>query len=528
VNQATNESYRTETNATGQYTFLNVLPGTYRVTVNSPGFREGAVDSVTIAVAKSALADVVLQIGAATSTVEIVAGASTELQTVDSSVGDVVSAEELEPLPTNQRNAIELLFLQPGTLPAMGVGAQYYGRGGNVSGARGNQNTPLLDGIDTTERFTSLDYSNMTLPVDAVEEFRGTTSNPSTNLGATSSGGYFTFSTRRGTNELHGAAYGYLQNSELNANTWDLNFFGERRPELKDERFGGRLGDRMNSLSGEPREPRNIALGLSGQLSPHLINDFRFGFNEIDYTYAAILARTQLPAAGVPLNLAGTLLDDPGDPDPTRARPQAVGERGLTFTDTLSWMSGSHTIQAGFTSERREFCNSRPDRTDLTVIPVASITAGQFVSIPATQRPPTCSGAQANCLEAGDVSTWDSLYGAALGIWDNTQTLVIRNAQRSPTTNQFLVNDDFAWHHEFHAIDTWRLSNSLTVSYGLNFIEKPCADNKGREYFFIDIATGKPVLAKEYLTEKEAAAAQGETCNLPLIREPKKPCDTVQ
>jgi len=110
-----------------------------------------------------------------------------------------------------------LTHLQVGMVPASGVSGQYYGRGGAVSGLRGDQNSIMVDGIDTTERFTSASrgMSSLDLPVDAIEEFRSTTINPNAVTGATSSGGYFTFAARRGTNEFHGAAYWYHQNDNL-------------------------------------------------------------------------------------------------------------------------------------------------------------------------------------------------------------------------------------------------------------------------------------------------------------------------
>jgi hypothetical protein len=669
VNQATNESYRTKTNTAGQYTAPELLPGTYRIIVLAPGFERAIVEGVVVAVSASAQVNVELKVGASGETIQVVAGAGAELQTLDSSVGGVVGGEELARLPTNQRNAIELLFLQPATLPALAVGGQYYGRGGNVAGSRGDQNTITLDGIDTTERFTALDYSNLTLPVDAVEEFRGTIANPNANEGATSSGGYYTFATRHGSNQFHGAGYAYLQNSALNANTWDLNFLGQKEAELKDEHFGGRIGgplkkdktfffgfyearrfpqstigerivasntlregilrfpdgasnivsynlasstlcgptnstpcdprgigmspliaqywthyplgndpsagdglntigfkvpvptpsrsdkalvrldqnfndkwrgfssfvyqrhrehdtgqlefdptitggNRMISLSGEPQEPRNFVVDVIGQIGANVINDARIGFNREDYNIQASLPRLQLPQAGEPLELAANLLDNPGDPNPIRARPQAVREHNWSFIDNLSLLHGRHAIQVGFTSERREFYNARPDRTSIDVVPVAQITAGSFVSIPASQQPPVCSGTQTNCILSSSVSTWDNLYGAVLGIWDNTQSLIVRNAQGDPTNATFTVNDDFAWHHEFRGMDTWRAGKSLTVTMGLNFrIETPWADNKGREYFIVDAGTNNPIDPNTYLHQKELAAAQGQTFN---------------
>src|SRR5262249_26566480 len=149
--------------------FANLLPGDYRISVSATGFSTAALQ-VKVVVGKSTLGDVSLQVGQVGETVEVQAGARAELQTVDASIGDTLGGQQITRLPTVQRNALELSQLQVGTLPSTGTSGQYYGRGGAVSGARGDQNSILIDGIDATERFTSASrgMSSINLPVDAI------------------------------------------------------------------------------------------------------------------------------------------------------------------------------------------------------------------------------------------------------------------------------------------------------------------------------------------------------------------------
>jgi hypothetical protein len=242
VGRATSLSVRAQTNELGTYVFPNVPPGDYDVTVTAKGFKTGVLSAVRVEVAKSALADVVLTVGQATEIVTVNAS-GTQLQTEDSSVGDVVGGETLEQLPTIERRASELAYLSVTAQPILGTGG--YDKGGGVAGAQPDQNSFMLDGIDITDVQEAGIYGQigpgMPLPLEAVEEFRGTVTNANASFGKVS-GGQFALATRHGTNDFHGSAYFYYQNSELDANTWTQNFLGQPRTLLHDNRFGVRVG----------------------------------------------------------------------------------------------------------------------------------------------------------------------------------------------------------------------------------------------------------------------------------------------
>ncbi|MFH1572918.1 MAG: hypothetical protein ABIG68_02990, partial [Acidobacteriota bacterium] len=133
-------------------------------------------------------------------------------------------------LPIFTRQVNELLTIQPGATPA-----------GEVTGARRDQSTFSLDGLDVTNNSVGGTGTFMYMGVDSIEEFRVGVANPNASFGR-GAGGQVSLVGKKGSNELHGAAYWYHQNDNLNANTWDRNRTGVRKPELKDNRFGGRLG----------------------------------------------------------------------------------------------------------------------------------------------------------------------------------------------------------------------------------------------------------------------------------------------
>ena len=140
-------------------------------------------------------------------------------------------------------------FNAPGSPNASGEGDL---TGGGIAGARSDQNTFLLDGGDATDstagsgqysgtNFTANPRAVVPTPVESLEEFRVVTNNPDAGFGR-SAGGSVQMVTRSGTNAFHGAAYEFLQNDVLNANTWTRNSARQKNPALRDNRFGARFG----------------------------------------------------------------------------------------------------------------------------------------------------------------------------------------------------------------------------------------------------------------------------------------------
>ena len=108
LNTGTNATTTQTTNNSGQFTFGNVVPGTYKVTVTAAGFRTSTVESLTVDVNKSVTVPVQLEVGGANEVVEVSAAATNQLQTQDAQIGNVVSTNDILRLPTLGRNATEL------------------------------------------------------------------------------------------------------------------------------------------------------------------------------------------------------------------------------------------------------------------------------------------------------------------------------------------------------------------------------------------------------------------------------------
>jgi len=253
-NKATNSQAAQNTNTAGQYTFVNVTPGQYTISVKKDGFRTATVSDLTVDVAKSYNVDVRLDLGSASESVTVTTEARVELQTTDAQVGDVVGGTQLVRLPTLQRDASELLTLQPGTTPydSGNVNGTFGNSGGTVAGARSDQNTVIMDGIDITDNTVgggSNAQNFIPTGVESLEEFKVGVTNSNATF-SRASGGQITLLSKGGSNTFHGDGYWFHQSDGLNANSWDLNHTADpntgktftRKTPFKDNREGVSIG----------------------------------------------------------------------------------------------------------------------------------------------------------------------------------------------------------------------------------------------------------------------------------------------
>ncbi|HXZ42301.1 MAG TPA: carboxypeptidase-like regulatory domain-containing protein [Terriglobales bacterium] len=250
VQPGTSLTQTAKTDSGGRFAFPAVLPGTYNITFSASGFRKTTVNGLDVQINKSAIVDQTLEVGAASEVVEVVAPTMTELQTTDSSVGEVLSGQELNRLPVQGRSAAQLIFYQPAVVPDVGMGDTM---GGQIAGSRSEQITFTIDGGDATSdlegsnSYTSPDQEAtavspvVPIPQDAVSEFRVATNNANSTFGE-SSGGQVTFVTKSGTNTIHGSVYEYHDDDGLNANGWTNDHNSVVKPPSVDNRFGAGVG----------------------------------------------------------------------------------------------------------------------------------------------------------------------------------------------------------------------------------------------------------------------------------------------
>lgn len=259
-NNGTNQTQTATTNAAGQYTFSRVSPGNYTLTVKAPNFSTTSIPNLQVFVGQTASKNVTLELGQVSQVVEVQGEQAAELQTQDASVGGVITGDELRSSPNLGHDATGLVLLQPGAMPLSGQGEN---SGGQIMGARSDQNTFILDGGDITNstdglgsyagrnNFGGSPHGAVPTPVDSIEEFRVVTNN---NIGGfnRSTGAEVQMVTRQGTNNWHGNLYDYLISDKTNAESWSLKhsqylatLAGKKpnpNPEWRDNRFGGSIG----------------------------------------------------------------------------------------------------------------------------------------------------------------------------------------------------------------------------------------------------------------------------------------------
>jgi hypothetical protein len=244
TNLGTNEKRKETTNADGLYQFVNVVPGQYSIEVEKTGFKRSRRSPVSVETQSTSKIDVALEVGELTQTVEVTAQTPL-LQPESSSLGQVVDQRKTTELPLNGRNPLNLVALAPSVVPQGGSMSNPNGQNpfawGNyqIGGGMANQSMVWLDGAPVNGS-----YINITALIptqDSLQEFKVATNNLSPEYGRFA-GGVVNFTSKSGSNQLHGTAYEFLRNADLDANTFLNNSNGTSRGAFTQNQFGFNLG----------------------------------------------------------------------------------------------------------------------------------------------------------------------------------------------------------------------------------------------------------------------------------------------
>ena len=218
---------RTATTGTqGEYQFLLLSPGTYRLKVSAAGFAGYEQTGLQLLVSTPATANVQLKLGQTTESIKVTIEAPV-LNMVDASLGNSFDETQVMQIPLDGRNVPDLLSLQAGVaytgnrpdlqLPAY---KDQDTRSGAVNGARSDQSNITLDGVDVNDQSNGYAFTSV-LPTtqDSVQEFRVTTANYDAEQGV-GSGAQVSLVTKSGTNNFHGSLYEYNRNTATSANDY--------------------------------------------------------------------------------------------------------------------------------------------------------------------------------------------------------------------------------------------------------------------------------------------------------------------
>jgi hypothetical protein len=239
----TSKEINTKTNDQGVYTFQNIQPGQgYKLTFKVQGFQTYSISEVVLGVARTETYNAALTTGQVSETVDVTTSSGETLNTTDATLGNIIDTRQLRELPIQIRNSpAALIGLQPGVV-GNNVGTGSTNRVGSVTGSRADQGNITVDGIDANDQATGQAFSTVgNAPIDAIQEFRAVTTNPSAAEGR-SSGGQVQLVTKSGTNEFHGSLREYNRTAATAANSFFNNKNGIERPQLTRNQFGGNLG----------------------------------------------------------------------------------------------------------------------------------------------------------------------------------------------------------------------------------------------------------------------------------------------
>ncbi|MEP7366818.1 MAG: TonB-dependent receptor [Acidobacteriota bacterium] len=234
-NVATNVGSSTETTSSGDFTIPALPVGTYELRVEKQGFKTAVRSQVIINSGASVAVNATLEVGAVTESVQVAATLEL-LQTATAKVTSAVSNKLVDELPLvvggAMRGAFDLALITPQV-------SQPNDDNLNIGGGQGGAYGATLDGVSVlTGRFNSVQWANVNTPsVDAITEFSVDTNGFKAEYGR-GQGGMITFSSKSGTNELHGTAYEFLRNDALDAR----RFFEAQKGKYKQHDFGYSVG----------------------------------------------------------------------------------------------------------------------------------------------------------------------------------------------------------------------------------------------------------------------------------------------
>jgi Carboxypeptidase regulatory-like domain/TonB dependent receptor len=246
VNKETNLTREATADEEGNYSLVNVLPGSYDVKVSLQGFREFVRSNVPVSVSVISRVDVRLEVGSLAETVTVASEAQL-LQTDKADVHTELKSAEITAMPLNQfRNYQALINLVPGATPANFQNAETdtpaRSLTTNVNGQNRNSNATRTDGATNVNIW--LPHHNMYIsPAETIDTVNVSTNNFDAEQGM-AGGAAITVITKSGTNQFKGSAFEFYNTDALNARPYFFGSAASKPDKLPVDRhiFGGTVG----------------------------------------------------------------------------------------------------------------------------------------------------------------------------------------------------------------------------------------------------------------------------------------------
>ena len=236
TNLATKQARTTVTNESGRYQITALQPSRYTIQAELPGFSTVIRPNVTVNVGSAVDVNLMLKVSAIQETVTVT-GQVPMIESTRTDLSNVITAEQLESLPSKGRQYLDFTLLLPATVENSSTQAQ--GAGLNVGGARGKEAALLVDGFyNLDEGFAKPKQRHSQ---DAIQEFQVISFGGSAEHGR-AIGGIVNAVTKSGGNEFRGSAYGYYRDTRLNAQDFGEARRGVEKSPFTRQQWGGTLG----------------------------------------------------------------------------------------------------------------------------------------------------------------------------------------------------------------------------------------------------------------------------------------------
>lgn len=383
TNQATGVGREALTNGTGDYTFVDVAPGTYQAGFELTGFKKNLQKNITVDVNQVVTLNSILQVGGTQEVVDVTSEAP-QVDTTSTQLGAVINDRSVNELPLNSRDTYQFLQLQPGVQAQLGNGngSLFYGSQDtgsvSVNGGRTRANNFSVNGGDANDQFVNLPTVQPT--PDSVEEFRVLTNTFDAEYGR-NSGSVVNVITKSGTNGLHGDIYEYFRNTVLDAkNYFDI----AGRPQWNQNQYGGTLGGPIikdRTFYFVSYEGRRVREGITGQQVNVPTAAERGG----DFSGAVSAGTPAAFAGGISNAFVAQALDGRPGCDTSLNLPSGIGTVANIPTDPatglIDWNSNASGDTAGWPSVFANTNNVIPAQCQdpvaanfMNYIPTSSVT----------------------------------------------------------------------------------------------------------------------------------------------------------
>ena len=281
INSSTGAKLETVTDDQGVYWFPALAVGQYDVEIGAPGFKTYRKTGVAININSAQQLDATLQLAGQSTTVQVNEDAAqVQVEKSDTQMGETITSQHITEVPLNGRSYTDLLAVQPGVVPTTTSATSSTSSGGgfgavapsgglnpglfSVNGQRESANGFILNGANVEEGIA--EGAAIIPDLDSIAEFRVLTSNFDAEYG-NYSGGLISVVTKSGINQLHGSAFEFLRNTDLDAR----GFFDPTRAPYVQNQFGGTVGGPVKKdkvfFFGDYQGTRNVQ-GIETGLLP--------------------------------------------------------------------------------------------------------------------------------------------------------------------------------------------------------------------------------------------------------------------